>query len=63
MVFATEPDQINQFCLVKAVLLDLVCISCVQVQEAVVAAREWSVFPMDHRFPGLLVQLPLGRLR
>ena len=58
---ASEPDQIRQFCLVKGVL-DFVCIGCVQVHEAVVAAREWSVFSMNHRFPGLLVQVPLGRL-
>ena len=63
MVSAPEPDQISQFCLVKGVLFDLVCISCVQVHEAVVAAREWSVLPMDHRFSGHLVQVPLGRLR
>ena len=62
MVSTPELDQIRQFCLVKGVLLDLVCIGCVQVHEAVVAAREWSVFPMNHRFPGLLVQMPLGRL-
>ena len=54
VVSAPETDQIRQFCLVKGVL-DLVSISCVQVQEAVVAAREWSVLPMDHCFPGLLV--------
>ena len=62
MVSTSEPDQIRQFCLVKGVLLDLVCIGCVQDHEAVVAAREWSVFSMNHRFPGLLVQVPLGRL-
>ena len=62
MVSASEPDQIRQFRLVKGVLLDLLCIDCVQVHEAVVAAREWSVFSMNHRFPGLLVQVPLGRL-
>ena len=58
-----EPDKIRQFCLVKGALLDLVCIGCKQVQKAVVAAWEWSVFPMDHRYSGLLVQVPLGRLR
>ena len=63
MVSAPEPDQISQFCLVKGVLLDLVCVGGVQIQEAVVAAREWSVFPMDHHFLGLSVQVPLGRLR
>ena len=61
MVSASEPDQIRQFCLVKGVLY-LVCIGCAQVHEAVMAAREWSVFPMNHRFSGFLVQLPLGRL-
>ena len=55
MVSASEPDQIRQFCLVKGVLLDLVCVGGVQDHEAVVAAREWSVFSMNHRFPGLLV--------
>ena len=63
VVSAPESDQIRQFCLVEGVLFDLVCISCVQDQEAVVAAREWSVLPMDHCFLGLLVQVPLGRLR
>ena len=58
----SEPNPIRQFCFVKGVLLDLVFIGCVQVHEAVVAAREWSVFTMNHRFPGLLVQVPLGRL-
>ena len=53
MVSAPESDQIRQFCLVKGVLLDLVCLGFVQVHEAVVAAREWAVFPMNHRFPGL----------
>ena len=55
VVSALEPDQIRQFCLVKGVLLDLVGIGCVQDHEAVVAARKWSVFSMNHRFPGLWV--------
>ena len=62
MVSTQEPDQISQFCLVRGVFLELVFSSCVQVQKAVVAAREWSVFSMDHRFPGLLVRVPHGRL-
>ena len=37
------------------VLFDLVCIGGVQIQKTVVAAREWSVFPMDHHFFGLSV--------
>ena len=63
MVSASEPDQISQFCLVKGALLDLIFVGGVQVQEAVVAAWKWSVFPMDHRFFGFSVQVPLGRLR
>ena len=63
MVSASEPDQISQFCLVKGAFFDSVCVGGVQIRETVVAAREWSVFPVDHRFPGLLVQVSLGRLR
>ena len=63
MVSASELDQIRQFCLVKGVLLDLVRVGGIQVQKTVVAVREWSVFSMNHRFSGLLVQVPLGRLR
>ena len=63
VVFASKTDQISQFCLVKGALFDLVCVGGVKIQETVVAAREWSVFPMDHCFLGLSVQVPLGKLR
>ena len=52
MVSAPELDQIRQFCFVEDALFDLVFIGGVQVQKMVLAAWEWSVFPMDHRFPG-----------
>ena len=61
MVFASETDHIRQFCLVKGAFLELVCVGGVQIQETVVAARESSVFPMNHRFLVLSVQVPLGR--
>ena len=63
MVSVPETDQISQFCLVKSALFDLIFVDGVQIQKTVVAARKWFVFPMDHCFPGLLVQVPLGRLR
>ena len=37
--------------------------TCGNTLWSVVVVVVEMVFPMDHRFPGLLVQVPLGRLR